>query len=207
MPLAPRLIVFTDTTRAEPEAMLARFAALAREARAGAVLFTLRDYGLSVRARLALGVQLRAVAQRSEQSFGFADRADLASALGAQALHLPESGLTWRDARRSIGSGVFLSRACHDPLLAAEPGVDAVLLSPVFEARKGRAALGLGALRQACVACAATTTAPALYALGGVDANNAAACLAAGAAGVAVIGAALAADHAPLLAALEIGRR
>jgi len=207
MSLAPRLIVFTDTTRAAPHAMLARFAALARRARAGAVLFTLRDYDLSVRARLALGLELRALAELNEQSFGFADRADLASALGAQALHLPERGLTECDARHYLGPAIFLSRACHDPLLATEPGADAVLLSPVFAARKGRAALGLAALRQACAACADSRTAPALYALGGVDANNAAACLAAGAAGVAVIGAALAADPAPLLAALEIGRR
>ena len=46
----------------------------------------------------------------------------------------------------------------------------------------------------------------AWFALGAVDAGNAAACLTAGAAGVAVIGAALEADPEPLLATLGILR-
>jgi thiamine-phosphate pyrophosphorylase len=206
MQLAPQLIVFTDTTLVAPEAMLARFAALAEAAREGAVLFTLRDYHLSMRARLDLGLRLRALAVQTGQSFGVADRADLARALGARALHLPENGLSAHDARDYLGPDALVSRACHDPLVVSKLGVDAVLLSPIFDVRKGRTALGLGPLQRAHAACAAATTAPALYALGGVDAGNAAACLAAGATGVAVIGAALAADPAPLLEALEISR-
>ena len=45
-----------------------------------------------------------------------------------------------------------------------------------------------------------------MYALGGVSAENVAACRAAGAVGVAAIGAALAADVDPLLRALQILR-
>ena len=202
---APRLIVFSDTTRAPMELMLVRFALLAGAAQRGTVLFVVRDYGLPARARLELGVRLRVLAAESGQSLGIADRADLALALRASALHLPESGLGERDARRYLGQGVFLSRACHDPLRAAEPGADAVLLSPIFGARKGRPALGLVAVEQA-LAKRAKSQGPAIYALGAVDAGNAAACVSAGATGVAVIGAALALDHRPLLKALEIGR-
>jgi thiamine monophosphate synthase len=43
-----------------------------------------------------------------------------------------------------------------------------------------------------------------LFALGGVDESNAAACLAAGADGIAVVGAALAPNPLPLLSALQI---
>jgi thiamine-phosphate pyrophosphorylase len=203
--VAPRLIVFSDTTRVPVEVILARFAALARAAQPRTVLFVLRDYGLSGRARLSLGVGLRALATLGEQSFGIADRADVALALGARALHLPEGGLGEREVRHYLGQGVFLSRACHDPLRAAEPGADAVLLSPIFEARKGRPALGLSVLERV-LAERATELGPALYALGGVDAGNAAACMAVGATGVAVIGAALAPDPLPLLNALEISR-
>ncbi len=203
--VAPRLIVLSDTTRAPAEVMLARFAALARAARPRTVLFVLRDYGMSGRARLSLGVELRALATLGEQSLGIADRADLALALGARALHLPEGGLGEREARRYLGQGVFLSRACHDPLRASEPGADAVLLSPIFDARKGRPALGFSALERVA-AKRATELGPALYALGAVEARNAAACVSAGAAGVAVIGAALAPDPLPLLKALEISR-
>ena len=204
---APRLIVFSDTTRAQPELMLARFTALARRAEPGSVLFTLRDYRLSVAARLSLGVQLRALATANEQAFGLADRADLARALGARAIHLPEGGLAEPDVRRYLGPDVFVSRACHDLQRAAEPDADALLLSPIFEPRKGRAALGLAALGQHRAGSSGGRAGAAVYALGAVNVGNAAACIAAGAAGVAVIGAALASDPEPLLEALEISRR
>jgi thiamine-phosphate pyrophosphorylase len=205
--LAPRLIVFSDTSRAGPELMLTRFAALARHAEPGTVLFTLRDYGLSVAARLSLGVQLRDLVTSSGQAFGVADRVDLARALEARAVHLPEAGLAELEVRRLLGPDIFVSRACHESQPAAEPSADALLLSPIFEARKGRAALGLSALQRLCRADLRGRAAPAVYGLGAVDAGNAASCMAAGAAGVAVIGAALAVDPAPLLEALEISRR
>ncbi|HEY0468713.1 MAG TPA: hypothetical protein VGC79_31180, partial [Polyangiaceae bacterium] len=73
----------------------------------------------------------------------------------------------------------------------------------IFEARKGRPALGVGALESA----RAAHPGPAWFALGAVVAQNAAECLAVGAAGVAVIGAALEADPELLLGALGILRR
>ena len=201
MPAAPRLLVFTDATRAEPDFMLARFAELARRAQAGSVLFTLRDYTLSLRARWRLGERLALLARSAEQHFGVAERADLARAFGSWGFHVPEAGLAPRDARGYLGAGVFLSQACHDVAAVPDPALDARLLSPIFEPRKGRPPLGLTALQRA-----ATQGDYALFALGAVDAGNAQACLAAGAAGVAVIGAALAADPAPLLSALGILR-
>ena len=200
---APRLMVFTDTTRAAPALLLARFTSLAGLALRGSVLFTLRDYGLDIRARLALGAQLAVLAARTEQRFGVADRADLGLALGCDAFHLPKSGLRARDARSYFGPGVFLSRGCHSPAAESDPELDALLLSPIFAARKGRAALGLGAFQRGC---ALSGAGPLRFALGAVDAHNAAACVAAGAAGVAVIGAALAEDPEPLLSALGILR-
>lgn len=181
--------------------MLARFAELARRARAGSVLFTLRDYALSVRARWLLGERLARLASSAGQRFGVADRADLARALGCFAFHLPEAGITVQDARRYLGPELFLTRACHDVASPVEAGLNARLLSPIFEARKGRPALGLAALESA-----AARGGGGLFALGAVAAGNAAACLVAGASGVAVIGAALAADPAPLLGALGILR-
>ncbi|HKO50805.1 MAG TPA: thiamine phosphate synthase [Polyangiaceae bacterium] len=199
----PRLIVFSDTTRAAPALMLARFTALAARAEVGSVLFTLRDYTLPVRERWALGERLAELSARTQQIFGIGERADLARAFGCAAFHLPRNGLSAADARSYLGSKVLLSRGCHDPASAVEGDLDAVLLSPIFEARKGRPALGIAALERAGVA----HPGPARFALGAVSAFNAAACLGAGAAGVAVIGAALEADPEPLLAALGILRR
>jgi len=200
---AARLIVFTDTTRAAASRMLERFAALAERAEPQRVSFVLRDYGLPVRERLRLGERLAALSARAQQHFGIAERADLARALGCDAFHLPEAGLSAADARSYLGSAVWLSRGTHAPDAAVEPELDAVLLSPLFEARKGRPALGVAALERARRAQPRL----AWFALGGVGASHAAACLAAGASGVAVIGAALAPDPEPLLGALGILRR
>lgn len=200
---APRLIVLSDTTRAPVEVVRQRFDALAQSATPGSVLFIVRDYGLSGRARLELAERVRTLARQSGQLFGVADRADLARALDADAVHLPEAGIGIADARRYLGPTVFISCACHDPSRAAELGADAVLLSPIFAARKGRPALGVAALAQARAQSAGSRV-PALYALGAVDAENAGTCLAAGADGVAVIGAALSPNPEPLLRALKI---
>ncbi len=199
----PRLIVFSDVSRAPRSLMLARFDELGRRALRGSVVFYLRDYELSARARWGLARELAAVAALRNQSFGVADRADLARAFDCKAFHLPERGLSPADARRYLGASVFLSQACHDPLDRAAPELDARLLSPIFEERKGRRPLGLAALERAGDL---NSGRPALFALGAVSASNAAACLRARAAGVAVIGAALAADPAPLLEALGILR-
>jgi thiamine-phosphate pyrophosphorylase len=202
----PRLIVFTDATRAAASTMLARFDELGRRAVAGSVLFSLRDYQLSARSRWQLALELAALAARREQSLGVADRADLARAVGSSACHLPERGLRVADARRYLGGRVFLSQACHDPAAVGGAELDAQLLSPIFAAKKGRSALGIPTLAQAARAAQANPGGPALFALGGVEAGNARACLTAGAAGVAVIGAALAPDPTPLLEALGILR-
>ena len=200
----PRLIVFSDTTRAEPALLLDRFTRLAERALPGSVLFVLRDYQLAARERFLLGQRLAQRVALTGQRFGLGERADLARALQCSAFHLPGSAFAARDARLYLGPEVFLSRGTHDPTSAGESELDALLLSPAFEARKGRLSLGLPALAEAVRIRAPAW--PSLFALGGVTAHNAAACLAAGMAGVAVIGAALEPDPAPLLAALGIAR-
>lgn len=98
-----------------------------------------------------------------------------------------------------------MGRSCHDPVelqAAADEGCDYATLSPVFAtASKPRygPALGVDALHRPPLP---------VYALGGVTTGNAADCAAAGAAGVAVMGAVMrAADPAgtvsELLAAIE----
>jgi thiamine monophosphate synthase len=84
--------------------------------------------------------------------------------------------------------------------------VDAVLLSPVLESKKGRAMLGLSALTVARSALTNSGRKTALLALGGVTAAHAAECLLAGADGVAVIGAVLRGEGRALVRALRIGR-
>ena len=79
---------------------------------------------------------------------------------------------------------------------------EAWIVSPVMAPRKERAALGLEGL-SACVARAPSSV--RIYALGGITASSAPACLAQGAAGVAVIEAALGWDTDPLALVTALG--
>jgi thiamine-phosphate pyrophosphorylase len=123
------------------------------------------------------------------------DRLDLALAAGADGVHLKSSGIPTRAVRRAAGEGFLVARSTHAPAEAeeaAEEGADLVVFGPVF-ATPSKAAygppVGLSALREAARRCRAP-----LYALGGVDATNARACIEAGAAGVAVVRAVMAAE-------------
>lgn len=83
----------------------------------------------------------------------------------------------------------LVGRSCHGPdevASAAAEGCDYITLSPVFatSSKPGYGpALGSTGLRRLC-----TVAAPPAYALGGVHPPDVASCLAAGAAGVAVMG-------------------
>ncbi len=196
--MRPRLIAITDTRVAAIGVLEPRLEALCAAAAPGSVMIQLRDRELPVRDRVALGERLAGVSRRTGQLFSVNDRADLALLLGADALHLGEHSIDARDARRVVGDALWISRAIHEPGQAA-PGADAVLLSPIVAPRKGRPALGLGALGR--------RDGTLLYALGGIDADSARACLDAGADGVAVVGAALdGRAPEPLLAALGMLR-
>jgi len=193
--IEPVLIAITDTEKAAAALWLARLEPLLAGARPGSVLVMLRDRQLEARARQAFGVQLRELTARHAQHFSVNDRLDLALLCDADAVHLAESSVGAADARafgRGFSRRWWLSRACHDPEQVSLDGVDGVLLSPIAAARKGREALGAPGLARARAALGRQGPGvPRLYALGGIDPENAARCIAAGADGVALIGALL----------------
>jgi len=191
-------MVISDFAHRDRAVSLERMQRTCALARPGSVLLQLRDHELGVRERLELGRRMGDLARTHGQLFGVNDRLDLALLLEADAVHLGEGSVDVRDARALVGDR-FLSRACHRIDDLASRGEDAVVLSPIAEARHGRPALGVGVLR--------VLGDRLLFALGGVSAANAAELVTAGADGVAVMGAVLdVADSAPLVAALEIGR-
>jgi thiamine-phosphate pyrophosphorylase len=116
------------------------------------------------------------------------DRADVAIACGAAGVHLRDGSVSPATIRRIARPGFIVSVSCHDAdaaMNAAAEGADYVVLAPVFEPLSkisNRPSLGLGALRR----IAASVAIPVI-ALGGITEENAQACIAAGAAGIAGI--------------------
>lgn len=122
-------------------------------------------------------------------------RLDIAVATAAHGVHLTARAgeLTPAQVREVYAAAGLLrpvvSVSCHTlaEVEAAAEEADLILFAPVFEKTVGGKVVtpgqGLGALRAACVAASPVP----VYALGGVTEENAAACLKAGAAGVAGI--------------------
>jgi thiamine-phosphate pyrophosphorylase len=193
---APRLIAITDTQRAPRGVWLERLEPLCARAKPGSLLVQLRDRELEARERLAFGAALRELTRRHAQLLGVNDRLDLALLLDADAVHLPADGLDVGTTRRFLQTRSsrqwFISEACHAAGDIAHSSADASVLSPICEERKGRPALGLAGLEHALRARRENAGRRCLvYALGGVTAQAAAELSAAGADGVAAIGAVL----------------
>jgi thiamine-phosphate pyrophosphorylase len=113
------------------------------------------------------------------------DDVEAALALGADGVHLGQSD---PGAERARAAGLLLGRSAVTLGQAIEADADYLGVGPVWETpskEDADPAIGLGGLREICAAVAMP-----VIAIGGVDAGNAAACIEAGAAGVAVIRAA-----------------
>lgn len=199
----PRLIAITDVAHYGASRTLDAFSRLCRCAVPGAVCVQLR-WDASPRQVLELGRALAAVCVSSEQHLCVNERLDVALALGVRAVHLkansPEAG-TVRQLWTARRTDVWLTRAWHPESDALRRDVDALVVSPVGAERKGRQALGLDGLRAAATAAGETP----VYALGGVDGSNVEQIVAAGARGVAAIGACYG-EVLPLLRGLGVAR-
>ena len=103
-------------------------------------------------------------------------RADVARAAGADGVHLPSY------APRETLAGLLIARSCHTMAEVTDSrDADLVTFGPVFASPGKGEPAGLTALREAC------ELGRPVFALGGVDWENAEACMQAGATGVAGI--------------------
>jgi thiamine-phosphate pyrophosphorylase len=193
----PTVILVTDPAFGD-ESIVRCVEAVARALPRGAFCVQLRDKKRALVSLRVFASRLRLVTR--SQGVGLVINGDprLARDVGADGIHLGRDAGTVADARAKGPSGAWLSVSAHSDNAvrrAVRDGADAVLVSPVFpsrppsvyaEEKEGR---GLEALRSARAVAGDRLR---LYALGGVDADNARACAQAGADGVAVVRALLA---------------
>lgn len=190
---SPRVVVITDPSF-DDDVLTARLDAALAAAPAGAASVQLRDKARDGGAILALATRLRDVTARHGAKLIVNGRLDIALAVGADGAHLGGGAVSIAEARTLLGPGAWISAAAHavdDVAEAARRGADAVLVSPIF------ATPGKGEPRGVRAIAEARRVAPAglsVLALGGVTAENAGACVAAGATGVALVRGVLAAS-------------
>jgi thiamine-phosphate pyrophosphorylase len=164
----------------------------------------LRDKDLAPAARRELALRLTRIAADQGFALSVSTDVDLAAAVDAAGVHL-QSAAAVASARRRLAGGAIIGVSAHglaDVAAAKTAGADYVTLSPIFltNSKPGYGpALGAPAL-----SAAAAHEIPVL-ALAGVTAENAGACLGAGASGVAVMGEIMRADD-PARAVRELVR-
>ena len=179
----PSLILVTDRRATDRDLLTAVRAALD----AGLPAVQLREKDLPGRPLLALAEQLRAATAETGALLFVNDRIDVAIAAGADGVQLGTASVPVEVARGLLAAGTLVGVSTHAPGEAVA-GADFALFGPVWETPSKAGAQGASRLRDAVRAAAIP-----VLAIGGVTAERVAAARAAGAAGVAVIRAILAA--------------
>ena len=113
--------------------------------------------------------------------------AELAAAIGADGLHLPERALEQAEALAAARPDWIITGATHSRAVLETPGLDALVASPVFPAggaSADRPALGLKTFASWVEAAPCP-----VYALGGIDGGNAQGLIGSGACGIAGVSA------------------
>lgn len=190
----PLLFYVTDRrafASGEPRGTSLLLDTIARAAAAGVDAIQLREKDLSARALLEL--TQAALSRAPHSKILVNDRLDVALAAGAAGVHLGEESVAVADVVkfRAVGrtpAAFLIGRSCHslDAALAAErAGADYVFFGPVF-ATPSKAKFGPPQGAETLAAVCRAVRIP-VVAIGGITLENAASCVAVGAAGIAAI--------------------
>lgn len=181
------LTLVTDSRRACPEARTDRDLVtgvrrwLAEAIDAGIDSIQVRERSLPAAALCDLARGVVADTRGTATRVLINDRADVAAITGADGVHLRDDGWPVARVRALTRSGWVIGRSVHAVDLPAAEGADYLLVGAVFVSGS-KPVRGLETLR----AVAAASDVP-VVAIGGITVDNAAACLAAGASGLAAI--------------------
>ncbi len=156
----------------------------------------LREKDLSARELESLAIRAAAEVRKSNSTTKLLinSRVDVAIAAGADGIHLRSRGDLAPSDARVIFAKCGMNRAtiaasCHslnEVALAESHGADFAVFAPVFE-KNGGGGVGVEVLRRIAQREIAASSRMPVLALGGVTLENAAACIEAGAAGIAGI--------------------
>jgi len=167
----------------------------------------LREKDLAGKELYQLADRMRALTARYGARLLVNDRVDVAMAVGADGVHLGGSSIPASAARRLLGEEALIGCSTHNARElreAAEQGADFATFGPVYPTPSKAAygpPVGVIALAKAC-----RETAIPLFALGGVNKENAGEVILAGAFGIALISGVVAAAD-PRGAAAELVTR
>jgi thiamine-phosphate pyrophosphorylase len=167
---------------------------VAAAARGGAGAIQLREKDLSARELYALGARLQTLLAPYNVPLLINDRLDVALALDAAGVHLAGHSLPPAQARRVLGPTKLLGVSTHsveDARQAMDEGADFIVFGPVYET-PSKLAYGPPQGLQLLTVVTQAVTIPVL-AIGGIEPSNVSQVLQAGAYGIALIRAVLAA--------------
>ncbi|HVQ40278.1 MAG TPA: thiamine phosphate synthase [Pyrinomonadaceae bacterium] len=152
-------------------------------------LIQIREKQLSAKALYQLSTSAAGIVRGGAAKLLVNDRADVASAAGADGVHLTHSSLPPEIIRRTFGADFLIGVSTHslaEATAASQTGADFVVFGPVFDTPSKRhygEPLGLENLRNV----ASVLEPLPVVALGAVTLENALDCIEAGAAGIAAI--------------------
>lgn len=176
----PPLLLITD--RRQASASLAEI--LASAFAAGCRWASLREKDLPAHEQVTLAASLLPLARRFGATFTLHGPPELARAAGLDGVHLPDGGDV-ATARALLGPRALIGVSVHRPV-RVDASADYAVAAPVHPTASKP---GYGpALGHAGLAAAVSAAGCPVIALGGIGAKEIPGCLAAGAAGVAVMG-------------------
>jgi thiamine-phosphate pyrophosphorylase len=160
----------------------------------GATVIQLRDKESSTRRLVEIGRELRRLTQEKEATFIINDRVDVALAVQADGVHLGQEDLPVAATRQILGKEKIIGVSAHtleQAGQAQQQGADYIGVGPIFETQTkdvGYSPVGIKFLR-----LVAKEVEIPKVAIGGITAQNAFEIVSAGADGVAVVTAVVAA--------------